>query len=107
MNAEHLYAQAIKYLMSRDYIVVPTTVVSGVRAYGKDGDLCTLGVFYWREANGHSVAVWKTDVYPEDCRDYEALLLMGCKPSKAKLNSCVVERKPAESYIPTWVRDLF
>ena len=107
MDAEHLYAQAIKYLMSRDYIITPTSIVNGIRAYSKDSIYCTLGVFYWRESKGHSVAVWKTDTYPEDCRDYEALVLMGCKAAETTLKSFIVETKPAESYIPTWVQELF
>lgn len=107
MDYKQLYANSIKYLMSRGYVVEHNRTTAGTLAYPKDSNLSTLAVFYWSSYKGDIVSVWKTDAYPEDCRDVEALLLMGCKLSSARLKSTVVETKPAESYIPTWVQELF
>lgn len=107
MNKEQLYAQAIKYLISRDYIVTPASPYNGIKAYNKDDTNCTLCVFYWMTSKGPSVSVWKTDRYPEECPDYKALLLIGCRPADNVLKSFIAGPKPTESYIPTWIRDLF
>lgn len=107
MNEEQLYAQAIKYLVSREYIITPASPYNGIRAYGKDDIHCILCVCYWRTSSGPSVAVWKTELYPEDCPDYKALLLMGCRPARATLKSSIAGLKPEKSCIPTWVQDLF
>lgn len=107
MDYKQLYANSIKYLISRGYIVEHNRTSSGTLAYPKEGDLCTLCVFYWSSHKGDTVSVWKTDAYPEDCHDIEALMLMGCKLATSTLKSTVVEAKPAKSYLPTWVQELF
>ena len=107
MDYKQLYAKAIKYLMSRDYIVTSNISSPGAMAYPKDSNLCTLAVYYFEGYRSEEVLVWKTDAYPEDCHDVEALMLMGCRSAENTLKSTVVKMKPAESYIPTWVRDLF
>lgn len=107
MEHKQLYAQAIKYLISRGYTVEHNRTSITTKAYPKDGNLCTLAVAYWGSYIEDDVVVMKTDAYLEDCHDVEALLLMGCRLSKSILKSTVVEMKPAESYIPTWIRDLF
>ena len=107
MDYKQLYANSIKYLMSRDYMVTSNISTPGAMAYPKDSNLCTLAVYYFEGYSREEVSVWKTDAYPEDCHDIEALMLMGCRLSKSTLKSTVVKPKPAESYIPTWVQELF
>lgn len=107
MDYKQLYAKCLKYLMSRGYTLEHNRTTAGTLAYPKDSGLCTLCVFYWSSYKGNTVSVWKTDAYPEDCHDIDALMLMGCKLATSTLKSSVVEPKPTESYIPTWVRDLF